>query len=404
MTGFRTPPQEDFQAYANLVAKQGDHLGALAQWSGNQCANTGGLDGLLLLPLLEIVPAVSHFFGEKLAHCQRGTGVIGDKIHRTSTDYARTDQEHAAELLSIFPAGSAHFPDLGSPASASHLGNFTDEDVPLKEPPSAEEDTAKNIKHQVMALSRDGELKAADKMFQFCTGQSLVELLLAPLFGEYGRLRYLHDVYDELGDGVYTVAGTLRKGSWKLAGEWNGQTATAFDEYMFRWSMGIGGVGDAAKTAAKVYKDGYDVVVGLAYSALHEIDSLIKQEIAELAKQAAETLAGDAAIEAVGLGPEDPLADIGAGVYTAYKMYKIYKVVQKIINRIALIVKIFEGIEKAVETIKKDVHAVMDFINSPMPSLGSLVDDVEQRGFEFEKSGGWSSTLGASRIAMLPAA
>jgi hypothetical protein len=29
---------------------------------------------------------------------------------------------------------------------------------------------------------------------------------------------------------------------------------------------------------------------------------------------------------------------------------------------------------------------------------------VEQRGFEFEKDGFWDPTLGAARVAMLPAA
>jgi hypothetical protein len=38
-----------------------------------------------------------------------------------------------------------------------------------------------------------------------------------------------------------------------------------------------------------------------------------------------------------------------------------------------------------------------------MPTLGSLVNDVEQRGFDFEK-GAWDPTLGAVRVGMLPSA
>jgi hypothetical protein len=36
---------------------------------------------------------------------------------------------------------------------------------------------------------------------------------------------------------------------------------------------------------------------------------------------------------------------------------------------------------------------------SPRPRIGLV---VEQRGFEFEKGGGWSPVMGASRIALLP--
>ena len=53
----------------------------------------------------------------------------------------------------------------------------------------------------------------------------------------------------------------------------------------------------------------------------------------------------------------------------------------------------------------QDVHAVIAAFQAPLDLPGtihSLVDDVEQRGFEFEKSGGWSPALGATRIAMLP--
>ncbi|WP_441246529.1 WXG100 family type VII secretion target [Kitasatospora sp. McL0602] len=386
------------------MSQQGSHLSQLAQWSGNQCANTDGFDGLLLLPLKAIAPSVAHFFADKINQCQRGMVLVNEKIQRTSADYTQVDQQHAVDLISIYPAGSLPLPDISSIPGGSAVGNFTDEPVELKEPTSAEDDTTKAIKHALWATSGKGEIKAAEKMFKFCTGQSLIGLMFDPLIGEFGRLRYLSDAYEELGDGIYTVAGTLRKGSWKLGSEWQGQTAQAFDEYLFRWSMGLGGVGDAAKSAAKIYKDAYTAITVLVAAALREIDKLIREEIEQLAKQAAEMLAGDAAIEAVGLGPEDPLADVGAGIYTAYKMYKIYKIVQKIVNGIATIVKIYEEIQKAVDGIHKGIQAIMDAINSPMPTLGSLVNDVEQRGFEFEKSGGWSSTMGAARIGMIPAA
>ncbi len=400
---FRAPPQADFQAYADLVGHQGEHFGLMVPWSGTQCASTGGLDGALLLPLMEIVPEVAQFFNGKLSQCQRGMGLVAAKIHTTSDDYTRTDQAAATELRSLYPDAFAGFPDIGVLPSGSLLGNFTDEDVQFKEPPSVDDTTSKSIHLALTLASNSSDLKAAEHAFKWCTGQSLVELILTPLVGAYGRLRYLHDAYDQLGDAAYTVAGCLRKASWKLGSEWTGQTATAFDQYLFSWSMGIGGIGDAAKIVAKAYKDGYDVIILLVRSALGKIGELLDNEIAALADQFAKMIAGDAAIEAVGLGPEDPVADVIAGFWTADRLYKMYKIVRAIINTIGVIQSIFAQIVAAVKSIKAKVKQVTDFVGSP-PSYGSLIDDVQQRGFEFEKSGGWSPDLGATRIGLLPAA
>lgn len=404
MTTFRTPPQVDFQAYATLIGQQGDHFGDTVKWSGDQCAKTGGLDGLLLLPLLEVVPTVAQFFHDELAQCQRGMGVVVDKVNRTSADYTSADQAAAAELRSLYPAVFAGFPGLGSVPGVSLVGDLTDHDIELKEPTSAEGGTSKAIQERLMVPYQSADLKAADHIFKWCTGQSLVELMLKPLFGEFGRVRYLHDAYDKLGDAAYTVAGTLRRGSWKLGSEWEGQTATAFDEYMFRWSMGIGGVGDAAKLAAKAFKDGYDVIVPLVWAAITEIDVLMETGIKKLAESAGKLLAGDAAIEAVGLGPEDPIADVIAGFWTAKSLYDIYQKIKKVINAIGLLQTIFQKISAAVDKIKKDVGLVLQTVRKGPPSIGSLISDVEQRGFEFEKNGFWSPELGVARIAALPAA
>jgi hypothetical protein len=74
-----------------------------------------------------------------------------------------------------------------------------------------------------------------------------------------------------------------------------------------------GGVGDAAKLAAKASMDGYHVVIGLVWAVPSEIGQLMEDGIKKLAEQLAEMIAGDAAIEAVGLGPEDPVAGVVAG-------------------------------------------------------------------------------------------
>ena len=86
-------------------------------------------------------------------------------------------------------------------------------------------------------------------------------------------------------------------------------------------------------------------------------------------------------------------------------MYKIYKIINRIVTAVEEIMKIYEDIKRAVHKIEQDVPAVIAAFQAPLDLPGtihSLVDDVERRGFEFERSGGWSPALGVTRIAMLP--
>lgn len=406
-SGFTTPPQKDFQSCSRLMTDQASHLVSLARWSGDQCGNADGLEGLLS-PLTGPIHQVSQLFTEKLGQCQRGMQDVSGKITLTAQDYARADQAAISAINGIYPSALPHFPDIGT-LHLPNVGNFTDQAVSLTEPSSAQYDTARNIEHELDLLRKKllfgGPLAVAQKVFQFFTGQNLVELLLDPLVGDYGRLLYLHDAYDELGSGLYTVAATIRKGSWALGDQWTGDAATNFDSYMFRWSMGIGGLGDAAKVVAKDYHDGYVAVSALVFSALYAINKLMDTALAQLAKEGGKIVAVDATIEVLGLGPEDPVADVIAGVFTvASTAYTIYRIISVIITAINAIEKIFHDISESVKAIHSAVTAVTNFFDGPLPSIGSLINDVEQRGFSFEQDKGWSPSLGAARVALLPSA
>jgi hypothetical protein len=143
---------------------------------------------------------------------------------------------------------------------------------------------------------------------------------------------------------------------------------------------------------------------------LKKISNLIETGIKELSAAAARMLATDAAIEVVGGGPEDPLADLVALGYSVSQMYRMYKIVSKIITAISVIEKMIEGAHKLVEELGKALDGVKALMaaaskaaQDPSGSFHDLVTNAENRGVEFEKNGGWNPTLGASRIAMLPA-
>jgi uncharacterized protein YukE len=406
--GFTAPPKKDFYTYAGLMDKQASHFSQLDKWAGNECSNAGDLDGLLVFPISVIAPRVGSFFAEKLGQCQRGMNDVASRARRTGDAYSSTEQAIVNSINKIYPTPIPGFPDLGEIPGLQHLGTFDDTPITLTEPDPAGDITAKNIKLQLDAMGGMGKpgapnigglFRYANNIFQFFTGHSLFALLITPLAGNYGRIKYLSESYSQLADATYTVSGTMRKGSVRLAGEWQGDAATAFDSLMFRWSMGSGGIGDAATVAAKAYRDAYYVICGLVQAALQAIRLLINHEL----KQLVQTVGGDAAIETVGGGPEDPVADVVAGIWT---LYKVYRIISSIITAINAIEAIFREISAAVRKLEGDIHSVIALFNTPFPSVaqleGDLVNQVEQRGFEFETDAGWNPTLGAARIALLP--
>ena len=426
-TGFTAPPQKDFNSCAALLSTQSGYFGQLDQWAGKECSQAQDLNGLLVLPIMELAPKIGGYFAGKLAQCQSGMASVSGKTKQIGQNYASNEHATSSTFAGFYGQPLPAFPDLGEIPGLSHLGDFDDEPIKLSEPDPAGDDTAKNISHQMMLLGFGTDsgsagiqsgagltsgipglsgignfsgkiLGMANKIFQYFTGQSLIQLIFQPVVGNWGRLKFLSDAYGQLSDSLYTVSGTMRKGGVKLAGEWTGDAATGFDSVMFRWSMGSGGLGDAAKVMAKAYKDGYDTACVLVQAALQLITRLVNNEL----KQLVETVAGDAAIETVGGGPEDPVADIVAGIWTAYK---IYRIISAVITAVNAIIAIYEKIKAAIQKISSDVDAVIKAFESPLDLSGmvhSLINDVEQRGFEFEKDSGWNPELGAARIALLP--
>ncbi|MFQ6326074.1 hypothetical protein ACLMAL_08035 [Nocardia sp. CWNU-33] len=411
------PPTEDFTAFNTLLAEQAEHFAPMIDWAGKECTESEGLDGLLSL-LKPHVHEPADFFAEKLKQCQAGMGTIQGKITIVDDRFGAQDRARAADIAKLFPDDISSFPDISAIPGASSLGNFNDESVTLKAPEKPDSINqgmlghlveyrsplkAKGIGGKWSAVMGGNHLWIADKAYKMVTGDSLIDKLFKPLAGDWDRLMYLHDAYDTLGDACYTVAATLRKGSWKLGGEWQGETGKAFDSYMFRWTSGIGGIGDGAKVVANAYKAGYEAIVNLVRVVVSAIDRAISTAIKALAEEALKMIAGDAAIIAVGGGPEDPLADIVAAAWTAWRMVKIYEKVKLVVGIVATIYQTYQLIETEAAKIWDEAKHSIEGLTTSV-SIGSVVQDVEQCGFAFEKNAAWMPLLGVGRMTMLPSA
>lgn len=386
------PPKAHFTGCADLVRRQGGHLAAARHFLDTYCAKTDGLTNMLSVaagPLQRL----SNFLDGEYLRCVNGMGSTAQKITLTRDNYATTEVQNAATIKALYPGKIAGFPDL---AKLPDYYNVDDADVKLDVP---EEPDDPITVHLILV---GGAVAAVQHVWAWVTGgDDLLARLITPITGEYGRLKYLQKAYDELADGTYTVAANLRKGTLSLASEWQGDAATAFDSYMFRWHMGIGGLGDVATMASKIIGDAHAAITLAVEAVLRAINTLIDHEMKQLAEKVAEIIAGDAAIELVGLGPEDPVADVVAGVWTADRMYEIYKLVKVCITVISGIMALIEKARELVSKLEDDLNNILQVLSKGV-DVGDLINDFETRGFEFEKNGGWNPAAGAARIALLP--
>lgn len=390
MTQVQAPPEAEFDALAGLFDKQRGHLADMAGYAHATCGNTDGLANALSF-LQQPVSDLAAFMNGRLTHCQDGIADTARKVRDAGARYADADVQADTRIRASFPAALPGFPEI--PAGPS-VGSYTDIDIDLPAPDDAEDILKANLDHVMSALG------TVEHVWRWVTGgDSLIERLVTPIMGNYGRLKYLQQAYDKLGEAGYTVAGNLRRGTYKMAPQWNGDAATEFEYWMFRWHMGIGGLGDLAKVASTVFHDGYLTITVLVQAVLDAIGMFINHEI----KRLLEAVAGSAVIEAVGGGPEDPVADV---VAIGWDAWKIYQAVSYAITAINEIVKLIEKLIEGIKKLSKDINDLIDLLRQggadPAGTARTMLDHGLNRGLEIEKDQFWNPKLGATRIALLP--
>jgi uncharacterized protein YukE len=385
------PSRAEFNGLAGLLEAQRGYLGTLGTYAGRTCGNADGLDNALGL-LRHPVADLSTFMNDKLFGGQGGIGYVAAAVRDAGTLYHSTDHQAEQELRGVFPVAPAYFPEIGT---GPVVGNYDDVKADAAEPADSAEDTIRaNLNH---VMSAPGTV---EHIWQWVTGgDSLLERLVTPIVGNYGRLRYLSAAYANLGDAAYTVAGNLRRGTYRMAPQWNGAAAKEFEFLMFRWHMGIGGLGDLAQVAATVFKDGYDTIAVLVNGVLDAIGVFINHEL----KKLMEAAAGTAAIEAIGGGPEDPLADVVAAGWDAWKIYQALSYAITAIHLIIdLIGKLIEGVKKLAADIAALRELATEIVQDPDQVARDTLAEGLNRAAEFEKDGYWDPRLGAARICLLP--
>ncbi len=396
MTLVEVPPRAEFDGLAGLLDVQRDHLARLAGYAAARAGDTRGLDNALAV-LRAPAAALSGMLRARYAAAAQGITDTAAKLRAAGAAYQHADARAEAAVAATFPAAYATFPEI---AGGPSLGSYADLAVRPRAPRPAEDALAASLSHVTGVV---GEFEA---LWRWCSGgDSLLARLVTPITGDYGRLAYLRDAYAQLSDASYTVAGTLRRGTFRMAPRWNGMAATEFEWHMFRWHMGIGGLGDLARVASDVLRDGYHAVAIAVDAVLDAISALVDHELRALAEEVGLAAAGTAAIEVVGGGPEDPVADVLAAGWDAYQGYRMYRTVRRIAATLVTIDGLIRGVRHAVAGLGRGLHELA-LLREASADPGRLARDLLDRGldrsYEIERQAAWDPRYGALRVALLP--
>jgi hypothetical protein len=184
-----------------------------------------------------------------------------------------------------------------------------------------------------------GELGDIDSLWRMVTGWSLIEKVLEPVAGDWGRLFELRDVWNNLGAALTDVTDNLNNGDYTLEPHWQGNAASAFDAYMAGLTLAVLSEQEMASFYAKKLDD-----------------------LGSLAEDTTRIVLSFLGLVVQSLGPRE-----AEYVIPGWGQYKLYKDVKKLINTARDVLELESKFENAVELINSlsDLAHHTDVPNAP---------------------------------------
>lgn len=382
MTGLDLNPDE-LRSFSDQVRRASNRAFALQGYAGRTCRTTTGLDGLLSV-LRSPVELVADANQSVLLKTNDGLWQTHLDIRSAAYDAESSDAEAAAQISALFPEAPDFFPDRIGPVGSMYGYDDHWDSHPVEPEDASTELTAEGI-------DPGGVLGAIDWVWEQVTGESLIAAIIDPIVGDPGRLAWLSEAYSELGDATYAVAWNLRSGTFNVGPHWNGDSGRAFELHMFRWHMGLGGLGDAQHLVSGILSEAYDLVFEGVNMVLEKINSLINR-LAEFAARKAAPV----------IGWFTTAWDVFTGDLWD-KITEFIDDVQRIKDQIQDLKDACEDFKADIEDAKATVEALLDGARDPLGALRDLAGDAQSQIFNVEGRDDWEPSLtSAGRAALLP--
>ena len=374
---------DELRSFSDQVRRSANSTFLAQAYAAGTCGNTTGLNGVLEV-FRSPIGFVSETNASVLLSVKEGLRQTASDIGNVAWQSERDDAESAAAINSTFPDAPDIFPDLVGPVGSPH-GYDDHWEARAEEPTeSAEELTEESI-------DVGGVLGAVDWVWKEATGEGLLEKIVQPLVGDPGRLAWLSTAYQELGGATYAIAWNLRSGTMNVAPHWNGDSGQAFELYMFRWHMGLGGLGDAQHKISTALRSAYDYVIDAINTVFEKIESLVEKITEMLVKKASGPFGWITTVWEVVTG------DLWE------QLQELVDDVQEIVEKITTTRERLEDFKERIDTAMETMELLLETGRDPGEALERWVQDAYHETINFEGSADWTPTISSTgRAALLP--
>jgi hypothetical protein len=243
------------------------------------------------------------------------------------------------------------------------------------------------------------EVMAVDWVFQHIAGQSLVDMVIKPITGDFSKMRQNGEAWETIGNAMKQFSATMSGNAGIVTeSDWNGPSALAHKAYVdIGWKAGLLVEGQVAKLIAKGFFAVADGSEKLAAEALKLLKKLIDKLI-EIAAKACVPVVGWAAEATTVI---DAL-DIANQIFGIIEMIKdivekvqsMWQSIQDIGSQLAKI-KDIGSLGDAID-IGKNIKGDVSDISSDAKDIKGDVGDISQSAKDIGKTASGGGEEGES--------
>jgi hypothetical protein len=390
---------DQVRRFGTCVEQQSGYLYGLVGYASDTCGETGGLDGFMSV-LRGPVEDLAEMGTSVVSLCGTGLGPYvgaGQKIRAAVTSYQNTDAASATYINEIFPDLPVTIPsDVLLPEAGDAVFSYDNAEAPNPAEPTDDvtELTADEI-------DPGGVLGTFADVFEWAFGIDPLQELVEPFLGRFGRLAWLSTAHVNMGDAIYQVTWNLREGSYIVAPHFTGEAGTEFQVYMFRWHMGLGGLGDVYHVVSKLLADASSVIGDMTSTALDKLYDLIEWLAAKLA----------------GVGWVRTGWNVVWSAVTEFDLTAVYDEIREKYDDVMALYHAIQDIKRKYDTLKAEleelwrtIQDVVGLASDPQQAIADAIDihrdEVRDDAVEIEQMGvgaaQWPAETGALRVALLP--
>lgn len=208
------------------------------------------------------------------------------------------------------------------------------------------------------------EVMAVDWVFQHIAGQSLVDMVIKPITGDFTKMRQNGDAWETIGDAMKQFSATMSGNAGIITeNDWKGPSALAHKAYVdIGWKAGLAVEGQVAKLIAKGFFAVADGSEKLAAEALKLLKKLIDKLI---------EIAAKACVPVVGWAAE--ATTIIDALDIANQIFSIIEMIKDIVQKVQSMWQSIQDIGSQLAKIK-DIKSIGDVVDIGKNIKGDVSD------------------------------